>query len=356
MEEVWIYDEDPTNKYELKLRAFLRKVLKHGQIADSSARTLGLFHFLKSRKFQSPDEIYNSVFLDKAKKEHYFSKRDSKKIFGFLTETVIGGASDMEDARPYDKLIWRWVEFVYWVTPTQIQDVVNFVEPYAFPLHTVETDFPGIGEVIGLSVDMAAEVNKNVAKYLQQIPGEFIGPPGAILGYLFSTFFICLNMAIFVARKDLGQAFTQSFALIPIFGMAVQNAAESGDKLLEKVSAKRNKFIGQVREVFPGLADYLNMVLFDPNYSGDTKADAEYWKQKIGEHASSIGSSVDQLRSTLGSKDGFLAAATQKAKDLIQTPEGRTNLLNQVKNVGGKRFSKMGKSKSKWKTQRKSKK
>jgi hypothetical protein len=379
MEKVWIYDDEPTDKYELKVSKFLKKALKNDEIADKTARTLGLYKFLSSNKFESSDDIYNAVYLDKAKKEHFFSKSNAKTIFKFLTGQE-GGASDMAEARPYDKLIWRWFEFVYWVTPSQIQDVVKFVEPFAFPLHTIETDLPGIGEAIGFSVDLAAETNKVIAKSLQQIPGQFFGLPATILGYLFSTFFICINMAIFVSRKELGQAYTQSFALIPIFGMAIQNALESGDKVLEKYSAKRAKFVEQLKTVFPGLGDFINMVLFDPNYSGDAQADATYWKGKIGEQVSSI----KQQLGTKESREAFLAATTQKAKDTLESAKAAANSIAKSpaveaaktralaaatqgtaalrsavkgnKQAGGKRFSKIGRSKSKWKTQRKLKK
>ena len=361
MEKYWVYDNEPTDKYEINIRNFLSKAFKHKELADKSARTLGLFQFLKTNEWNNSDEIYNSIFLDKEKKEHYFSKKNSKKIYEFLNSKQSGG-NISDDSTPYDKLIWRWVSFVYWVSPNQIQEVVNFVEPFAFPLHTIEEDIPAIGEIIGLSIDLAAEINKNIAKYLQQIPGEMFGPPGAIIGYIFSTIFICFNMAIFVARKDLGEAFTQSFALIPIFGMAIQNATESGNKMLEKFSSKREKFINQISEFIPGLSDFLNMVLIDPNYSGDSKADGEYWKSKINEQSQSIKSSVEQLRNNLNTKetrDAFIESAKTNAlqlKNTLSNKESRDALINSAKSKffnGGKRFSNIESKRSKWKTQRK---
>jgi hypothetical protein len=376
MEKYWVYDDEPTDNYELKIRKFLKTALKNEEIASKSARTLGLFKFLNDQKFESPEQIYDSVFLDKAKKEHFFTKSNSKKIYSFLS--VKGG--DMSEAKPYDKLVWRWFEFVYWVTPTQIQEVISFAEPFAFPLHTIETDFPGIGEIVGFSIDMASEMNKIIAKNLQQytpiifgfVPIPEASTIGLVLGYMFSTFFIFFNMAIFVGRKELGQAFTQSFALIPFVGMGVQNAAESGDRVLEKFSAKRGKFIEQIRAVLPGLADFLNMILFDPNYSGDSKADAEYWKGKIGEQVSSIKGSLTDLRSKIGDKESrqalvsqakdsispYLQQAQEKAKEVYDTAktkiDEKTSETIALKK-GGKRFSKIGNKKSKWKTQRKSK-
>jgi len=129
------------------------------------------------------------------------------------------------------------------------------------------------------------------------------------------------------------------------------------------------------------------MVLFDPNYSGDAQADATYWKGKIGEQVSSIKGSVQDLKEKLGTKESreaFLAATTQKARETLETAKAAANSIAKSpaveaaktralaaatqgtaalrsavkgnKQAGGKRFSKIGRSKSKWKTQRKLKK
>jgi len=378
----WVYDNQATDPYELKIQKFLKKALKNDDLATKSARTLGLYKFLRDHKFQSSDELFNAVYLDKDKKQRFFSRKDAKRVYKLLAQN--GGDEGM---KPYDKIVWRWLQFMYEFSPDQIKQVIDFTEPFAFPLHTVEEDVPGFGQSIGFAVDMAQELNKNIAKSLQVYTPQVLGfapipeasTVGIVLGYIFSTFFIFMNMALFVARKDLGQAFTQSFALIPFIGTALQNASESGDRLLEKFSKKRGKFIDQVRGVFPGLADFLNMVFFDPNYSGDPKADAEYWKGKIGEHAESVKNSINTLKESVSSpeKRAELMAKAQtkgqelhnraletvgnlqnKAKEQIENIKTKaTQAVNQAKSptaMGG--FSKIKNKKGKWRTQRKLKK
>jgi hypothetical protein len=254
--------------------------------------------------------------------------------------------------------------------------MVDFIEAFAFPLRTIEDDIPAAGEIIGFSVDIAAETNKNIAKALQQstpiifgfLPIPEASTVGLIMGYMVSTFFIFFNMALFVSRKHLGEAFTQSFALIPFVGMTIQNVLESGDRVLETFSKKRGKFIGQIKSAIPPLGEFLDRFTFDPNADFDPKEAAASLHSNIGQYTSNIQSSVADLRSKLPSKEQFL----ENAKQALPTVENLTQQANQLKKTarqavnnydsdpvapaaGGKRLSRRKHKKSKWGTMKKSK-
>jgi hypothetical protein len=401
---MWIYDDPPSDEYEKKIRNFLETFLKNKEIAAKSARTLGLYKYLSEKNWKDSAEIYNSVYLDKEKKKHFFGKKDAKTIFTHLGQnggapagyTAIG-QPEKGDLKPYDALVMRSLGFAYYMTPDPVQSMINFVEPFAFPLRTIEDDIPIAGNMIGLSVDIAAAANKVIAKNLQQFPGAIFGLPGTIFGYMISTIFIFFNMAIYVSRKHLGEAYTQSFALIPLFGMSIQSALEAGDGVLEKVSEKRGKIINQVRESSPSLGNFLDFVIFDPDYQGDPAADAAAVKEQFSQITKNVSNELNKFKENIKSEEGrtTLLANTKtgiadlgnKVNEKVTAITNRPDVQNyvsrakdtyastndelskQVEKVrssaaertpllkkGGKRLSKKARKKSKWRTRRKLKK
>jgi hypothetical protein len=373
----WVYDDETKEPYEINVRDFLEKLLKNKEIARKSARTLGLYKFLSESNWKDSSEIYNSVFLDREKKKHFFGKKDAKIIYQHLTEQK-GGDAEKADLKPYDALVMRWFNFVYYLSPDPIQSMVSSLEPFAFPLKTVEEDIPVAGDLIGLSVDMAAEGNKTLSKGFQQIPGGIFGLPGTIIGYMISTIFIFFNMAIYVSRQHLGEAFTQSWALIPLFGISVQSALESGDRVLEKVSQKRRRIIEKIRPSVPSLADFLDFVIFDPDYQGNPEQDAKAWKDRLSTISKNVGDKMTELKNqsaTQEGRDALMTSAKTGIADLASHPvlqsakekfnDTKDNLLRKYEKAkggpetqslipkGGKRLSDKKHKKSKWKTQRK---
>jgi hypothetical protein len=377
---MWIYDDDPKEEYEIKIRNFLEKLLKNKDIAKKSARTLGLYKYISETKWKSPEELRESIFLDKEKKKYYFSKKDAKKLFESMSQT--GG----DDGTPYDKLVMRWMNFIYHMSPDPIQGMINSIEPFAFPLRTIEDDMPGFGDTIALAVDVTAEGNKAVIKGLQQttpivfgfLPLPEASTVGLVIGYMISTMFIFFNMAIFITRKHLGEAFTQSFALIPFAGITIQNAMESGDKILEKVSQKRRKIIDKVKVSLPPLGNFLETVVFDPDYQGDPKADAEALKSKIKGLSDGVSSKLGELKQKIQDEQGRAELMTsaktgiaqfkdtvsqnpqfqnalQTARDKVSQNPMLQNALQTARNKlqGAKRLSKKPRKKSKWRTQKK---
>ncbi len=370
---MWIYDDPPSDDYEKKIKTFLEKFLKNKEIAAKSARTLGLYKYLSEQKWKDSTEVYNSVYLDKEKKKHFFNKKDAKTIFTHLNQS--GGAEytpigevQKDHLKPYDALVMRSLNFAYYMTPDPVQSMINFVEPFAFPLRTIEDDIPIAGNMIGLSVDIAAAANKVIAKNLQQFPGAIFGLPGTIFGYMISTIFIFFNMAIYVSRKHLGEAYTQSFALIPLFGMSIQSALEAGDNVLEKVSEKRGKIIEQVRGSVPALGDFLEFIIFDPDYQGDPAADAAAIKARFSEIKTNVSNELGKLKSEEGratllanTRTG-IADLGARVNDGVETIKKNPNVQSFKEQArqrllkAGKRLSKKQHKKSKWGTRRKLKK
>ena len=284
---------------------------------------------MKENRFGTPKELRDSIFLQRGKK--LFDEKQAKTVWQFFntiprqsggTETELQTSSHKSE-NVYDALIERWLVFAYHFLPETIQEIFDSVEPYAFPLSEepgkegIVTKLPGIGSAINFTLDVVGQNNKLAAKIAQQstpVIAGFIPIPesstlGLIFGYMISTIFIFFNLLIFVSKREFGQAFTQSLALFPLIGTTLQNTAESGEKIVEKFSKRRQKMIDALKSSpFAFLGEFIENYTLDPLYNGDPQADAMAFKEKL--------------------KSGFthVSANVKKAFD----PHGRNELLSQA--------------------------
>lgn len=269
---MWIFD-DTGGPYQKKQYANFLKLTKDPVLSEKGSRMLGLFDFLKTHKFDSPEELRNSVFLDKAKKKRAFSKIESDKVFIFFAPKGGDGA--------LDHAIRRVGNTALELTPEALKEPIEIATPFIFFLKTAKDNFPPLD----FAIDVASAVNKNIAKSLQtSIPFlvSLTGLPwgdlvGYVIGYVISSFFIFMNVAMSLSSANFGEAWIGSLALIPIVGLTLQNWAESGDKLTEKFAEKREKTIEKLKEssMFQWLGDIIDNYTIDPNSEGLSEAPVE---------------------------------------------------------------------------------
>ena len=384
---LWIYDSKLQDPYEQQIYKKIFRLTKSKELALKASKNLGLFNYLKNNKFNSSDELQESIFL--SKNQPLFTKNDSKKVFDFFhtlpvkTEFIKGGA---EGDNAFDALIERWLSFMFYLMPNLLQQSINYIEPFMFPLKSLEnqTIVPGAGEALSFAVDVIAQNNKLAAKLAQQYTPMIMGLApipeastiGIIVGYMISSMFIFFNMLIFVSRHHFGEAFTQSLALFPFIGLAMQNVAESGEKVIEKFASKRQKLINELKTstLFQPLGNLIENYTFDPLYEGNPQEDAEKLKNTISENTTTLSNNFTSLKDRLSNPDErqtFLDNAKllgqQKIEQLKSQPQFE-NLKNTLKNTlknklnntnlvkAGKRLSKIKNTKDKklWKTMKKS--
>ena len=387
---MWVYDDPPDTPYEKKMYTILLNVLHDKDVAHKGARNLALFTFLKENTFDSPSELRRNVLLSKGKP--FFRPDDARAVWTFFRQK--GGAEPTGSA--YDALVDRWLKFWFALTPQFIQEPINMISPYMYPLQTLEF-IPVYGEMLALSVDVIAQLNKNAAKMAQQYTPIIMGfapipeasTVGIVVGYMISTMFIFFNMIIFTSRHHFGEAFKQSLALIPFAGMALENMADSGDGLLGRYAKARLKIIDQLNEsgIFAWLGWLITWTTVDPFYQGDPVKDAEWVKGEAGKHFANAKTFSSQLYSNIQTPEKraeTLEMLKQKAQELkekaktsdfvksLQTrtsqsilapkvppqmntkPTSSTPLaLNKAKSYGtGKGLSKIRRHKGKWRTQK----
>ena len=268
---VWIYDE-LGGLYERRQYRHLLRLTKNPRIAERGSKMLDLYRFIKTRSFASPTELRESMFFDKAKKNHILTKANAITTFNSLVKKGGGDGA-------LDHIIIRWMNFVKGIMPPA---VIDTIQPGIDMINLLSLNnlekVPVFGQFLSMSIDVALQVNKNIAKMLQQYmpiaigstPLPFGAVVGTVIGYVMSTFFIFLNQLMFISRHNFGEAWTQSLAFFPLIGMALQNWAESGDGLLEKFAEKRKKMIEQLNQspLFSWLGWLVESFTIDPNYEG----------------------------------------------------------------------------------------
>lgn len=443
---VWVYDDPIKDPYEKKMYKILFKLFRNKDVAHRGARNLGLFKFMSHNKFESPSELRRNILLhDKP----LFKPGDAKAVWEFFRQK--GGALTADQLSPnedglkqlaeqeplqqeaeeegsyqnaepsteepaqaedtsgsaYDAIVDRWLKFWFALTPTFLQDPINMISPFLYPLKTLES-IPVYGDTLALAVDVVAQMNKNAAKMAQMYTPMIMGflpipeasTVGIVVGYMISTMFIFFNMIIFTTRHHFGEAFKQSLALIPFVGMALENFADSGDGLLGRYGKARLRIIDQLNEsgIFSWLGWLITWITVDPFYQGDPEEDAEWLKGMAGKHfedakaySSELYNNVQENLNNPEKRAETMNMFKQRAQELKQraqesieqaknsqlaqtvkdsTSKGldsleksRRNLSESLKSVGtvpqaeedpsgGKRFSKIRRHKAKWRTQK----
>jgi len=335
---MWIYDDPPDSPYEKKMYSILVKLLHDKSVAHKGARNLSLFKFLTAHKYESPTELRKNILLKKGKP--FFSRSDAQAVWAFFNETKGGGLEDTSGSA-YDALVDRWLKFWFALTPEFIKDPINMVSPFMYPLQTLEL-IPVYGDTLALAVDVVAQLNKNAAKMAQQYTPLIMGfapipeasTVGIVVGYMISTMFIFFNMIIFTTRHHFGEAFKQSLALIPFAGMALENAADSGDGLLGRYGKARLKIIDQLNEsgIFAWLGWLITWMTVDPFYQGDPEQDAEWIKSQAGKQFESAKVLGTDLYSTVQNPEKraqTMEMLKQRAREL---KEKARQGVDQVKN------------------------
>lgn len=265
---MWIFD-DAGGEYQKKQYGNLLRLTKNAGLSGKASKMLGLYEHLKTHRYDNPEELRNSVFFDKGKKKRVFSKAESEKVFMVFATKGGDGALDHAIRRVGNTAL----EF----TPEVLKDPIQIATPFVFFLKTAKDNFPPLD----FAIDVASAVNKNIARGLQtSIPFlvSLTGLPwgdlvGTVIGYVLSSFFIFINVAMSLSSANFGEAWIGSLALIPIVGLTLQNWAESGDKLTEKFAEKREKTIDKLKEssMFQWLGDLINDYTIDPNAESFTE-------------------------------------------------------------------------------------
>jgi|UniRef100_A0A6C0B0W7 hypothetical protein len=320
---VWSLEDNPLDHKELEIYKYVKKQSGNSGLAHIVSRFVSLREYLDSNRFASPAELQKNVLSHGVP---VFSKNESEHLFKLAAKT--GGGADVELV---DNVIGQWVKYMYEWQPSFIQEGVDMISPYVFIAKTLESGT--FGPLFSIALDSITATLPIIATSAENLTPEIIGflpipeagPVGAIIGWMIASVFVSLSMMIHLSRAHFGQAFVISFLLIPFLGTTLYNGALSVEKFGTKVSAKREKLINTVSDLFGEVpATVLEGLMPDPLKTPEDMSEQRVNLLETGKK------SLTNLASSVG------------LADKIEGPR-----------TGGKQLSRRNRYKCKWRTQKK---
>ena len=354
----WTFQSQPVGTHELEVYKYLKNQTGNTELAHKVAQFMDLRRYIDSQNFQSAAELRKNVLSNG---EPLFDKTQSEVIFEKSQKK--GGGSDSA-LRSLVDFFYGWMPYGFTIiaedviTPNIYILSVLEKDPEAGPLYTVALD------AVTAALPPAATAISNItADVIGAIPIPEAGPVGGLIGWMVGSVFSFLVMLVHLSRRHTPEAIMLSFNLVPFVGEALYQAALSGEKFVKKTADKRDKLIetatrlygndigGIVSDLIPDLTIQTPDTFQAPP---DTLQLAETIKNNIPSPTSLIPAGLPT------SIDEAKQLATQQVSKLglpTSVNEAKQMATNQAINAlqsGGKPLSSRLYSKSKWRTQRRS--
>lgn len=247
---VWSLEDNPTEQRELKIFKYVRKMSSNAEFAHTVSRFVDLNEYLHKQNYTSPEELRKDVLSEG---RPLFSASESRQLFQMLSKT--GGATgDL-----MDETIKGWLQWLYEWSPGFVKTGTDVISPLLFIAKTLEAG--PFGPMLSIAMDSvaaglpatAATIESVVPKVMQFIPIPEAGPVGEIIGWMIASVFVILAMLLNISRQHFGQAFIVSFLMIPFFGTTLYSGALAAEKLAGKISTRfteqRDKLLAVVSKI-----------------------------------------------------------------------------------------------------------
>jgi len=203
---------------------------------------LDLYKFLKSRKFSSPEELWNTVTQEG---HPLFTHEEALEVYKQLKMRGGGQSAEFFDAmaRKLATYTGDWIP--------------NYAKGYLYFLKGLEQN-PDQGPLVSTMLDVVAQGLPTLASTIQTIAPQLIGAlplpsaaiAGVVIGWIMSAFLLFLAIITNLSRKKFGAAFVTSMALLPVVGSSIMNAAKSLERIAGKMSDRRKRLVGSVNKLF----------------------------------------------------------------------------------------------------------
>ena len=218
---VWIYENPPFTKREIRAYKSIRRRLKDKVFVDKLIKMISLYIYLKRTKFSSSKDIIESAYYDKAKTIHIFNEASAKHILKALRQS---GGSDSQ--YPFTDTAVKGVLRDY--TPSIIGGPVRSV--YGLLTGTVNTlkDNIPFADLTLEAVQLSSELGVTGANNLGEVVG---GPIGAMVVAPFTAVATGLSTLLSAGEGDLGGAVAHMANWVPFVGIILSKAIVQGERM-----------------------------------------------------------------------------------------------------------------------------
>jgi len=238
----WNFDSPTQDAGIQNVEHYLTENLQSTKAGVNGARMLDLYKFLKSRKFSSPEELWNAVTQEG---QPMFTHEEALQVYRQLKMKGGGQSAEFFDAmaRKLAGYTGDWIP--------------NSLKGYLYFLKGLEQN-PDQGPLVSTMLDIVAQVLPTLASTIQTVAPQLIGAlplpsaaiAGVVIGWIMSAFLLFLAIITNLSRKKFGAAFVTSMALLPVVGSSIMNAAKSLERITGKMSDRRERLVGSVNKLF----------------------------------------------------------------------------------------------------------
>jgi hypothetical protein len=361
----WVYDDTPP---EDDVEKYIYLKAKDKTLSTNAGRVFSLYRFVKSRNFKSPDELRNSIFLDKQKKNPVFSETQSKALFKLIKKQKGGNDTGqiINDKGALDNLIQGIINEIKKFLPANFEGTINSVSPFVFAAETLEDEIPVVGfalDYIVLALDLSIKgIQLGVPLVAQVLPIPYAGPIGQVIGWGLSGIFVFLLVAVNISRGDFGEAFINLYLLIPFVGFALNNAASKGDQFATKSTKNIVKILESLRGLPGGatIATFLEGLIPGTVLNPAQPEAPPRQKRTVAELTEQARTLGQTAKAKLGNRLAQAKTFAQSARDKVTAKMGQSPALPPEVSTtnedpqpaaaaaGGKRFSTRKHNSRKW--------
>lgn len=218
---VWVYEDPPFTKRELRAHRALRRKLKDPEFVDRLIKIISLYMYLRRRKPNTVEEIKESAFFDKAHTKPLFDTRNAKKILHALHQK---GGTDSK--YPYTDTLVKGILRDY--TPGFIGGPVGSVYGTATGVvDTIKNTIP-FGDLASEVVHGATELGVTTANDLGEVIG---GPIGAAAVAPFTAIAAGLAAGLSTIEGDIGGAVAHLANWVPGIGIILNKGIVQTERL-----------------------------------------------------------------------------------------------------------------------------
>lgn len=218
---VWIYENPPFTKREIRAYKSIRRRLKDKAFVDKLIKIISLYIYLKRTRFSSTNDIIKSAYYDKAKTLPIFDETSATRLLNALKQK---GGDDSQ--YPFIDMALKGALRDY--TPTIISSPVSSV--YGLVTGTVDTLKNNIpfADLALEAVQLSSELGVTTANNVGEVVG---GPIGAMVVAPFTAVATALSTILSAGEGDLGGAVAHMANWIPFVGIVLNKAIIQGERM-----------------------------------------------------------------------------------------------------------------------------
>lgn len=228
----WIYESPLYKKDELEVRRFIEQKTKNKTTAEKATKVLSLRKFLYSHKFESAEDLQNSVFYDTEKTRPVFDKKTAKEVYARLKQK--GG----KEHQLTDQAVRSTISYLQTYLPEPLQNLTNNIYSYATVLKWLKKS-PFVGPFLDVGLSAFHSATSTAIVTTDVVASDVAGPLGSAAVAIPVLLASATQTAAHIGEDNLGAAVHSLLLGVPFVGIPSQRALSEAEKLIDNASERK---------------------------------------------------------------------------------------------------------------------